>query len=142
MSMNLSDCQAVVEHIYEDGYKNSIASNGATRLYLMGCSNPVGGESYFKIGITNSLGSRLASIQTGNPFKVSVLLALDFQDRSDALLLEKTFHEQNNDIRMEGEWFATDLVDCHNRLLDAAEFLGMDTPPRDHLEKIINGEAG
>ena len=75
-------------------YVYVIAHNDGTQL-----RGPV------KIGITSSLGARLAGIQTGNPKPLAVAHVFSFADRNHAVKIERQFHEDHYESRLSGEWF-------------------------------------
>lgn len=60
-----------------------------------------------KIGITNDIKGRIASIQNGNPLHVSVVA--HYKPRIPARNLEKALHQHFNEHRLKGEWFSTNL---------------------------------
>ena len=64
-----------------------------------------------KIGISASLVGRLAILQTGCPFKLTLLHAHEAKNRDHALSHERSFHESYADYRILGEWFKMDS-DC------------------------------
>ena len=66
-------------------------------LYLIKCNN-----EFFKIGIANDLQSRLASLQTGNPYPLIVEFCFEFQS---AAVVEKALHQKFAHCRSRGEWF-------------------------------------
>lgn len=73
-------------------------------IYIMrkagdGASGPV------KIGITANPASRLSSINTASPFKVSLVCALATPKREIAKALEEAFHRTQAEHRLNGEWF-------------------------------------
>lgn len=59
-----------------------------------------------KVGITKSLGSRLASIQTGNWSRIQFCHVFNMEARHLAVEVERMFHDVNSDCRLSGEWFA------------------------------------
>lgn len=61
-----------------------------------------------KVGISSSPRTRLAELQTGCPFKISILNEQRMRDRDHALKHEKTFHEVYRKYRLMGEWFKID----------------------------------
>lgn len=65
-----------------------------------------------KIGISNNVVGRIASIQTGNPRKLSLVAAISIADRTIIKTLESALHEHYADRRLEGEWFDTSPVDA------------------------------
>lgn len=81
-------------------------------LYLVSADATVsGGEDWrglndiFKVGITNDPAKRLPGIQTGCPFRVSLVKSWVLPDRETARLIEDRFHRQNAKWRTSGEWF-------------------------------------
>ena len=72
-------------------------------IYVIGSEN-----GPCKVGITNSLTSRLRSIQTGSPHRLKLLYAHPCSDRDEAKAHEKMFHECHQECRLEGEWFNLD----------------------------------
>lgn len=80
-------------------------------VYIIDIDAPVHvppGERYrhdiFKVGITDSPISRLASIKTGCPFPLH-MIARRLPSREIARNIEHAFHEANAEWRLEGEWF-------------------------------------
>jgi len=59
----------------------------------------------FKVGITESPPSRLASIRTGSPFPVFMTMTRKLPTRELARHFERRFHQENAKWRLEGEWF-------------------------------------
>lgn len=58
-----------------------------------------------KIGITKSLASRLAQVQTGSPHKIVFLGSLLLAPRELARDFERGLHEMLSTKRLHGEWF-------------------------------------
>jgi len=61
-----------------------------------------------KIGISSDVGSRLTTIQTSCPFKVSLFHEETVASRQDALRHEREIHEVYAERRLHGEWFDMD----------------------------------
>ena len=61
-----------------------------------------------KVGITASLGGRLAILQTGCPFKLTLFHAHAARNRDHAIWHEQSFHESYAEDRLIGEWFKLD----------------------------------
>lgn len=71
-----------------------------TYLYVIGAEDgPV------KIGITSSLTSRMAMIQTGCPFPAVLWFVWPIFSREDAAMHERTIHAVYREKRLAGEWF-------------------------------------
>lgn len=62
-------------------------------------------EGPVKVGITKSLDSRLATIQTGNWRRVAFAQTFCMETRDLAREVEWMFHDVNSDCRLAGEWF-------------------------------------
>jgi hypothetical protein len=58
-----------------------------------------------KIGISNNLSSRLATIQTSCPFKIDYAYMFECPEREWALALERSFHVTQRALKIQGEWF-------------------------------------
>lgn len=70
-------------------------------LYVLECCD----EKFLKIGICKDMSilkKRVASLQTGNPFKINVLHA---EERLSAKDAEKYLHQCFSNHAMVGEWF-------------------------------------
>ncbi len=72
-----------------------------------------------KVGITSSLGSRLAGIQTGNPQPLAIAHVFAFADRDQAAKVERQFHEDHFESRLSGEWFSMTPFDALEGLCGA-----------------------
>jgi hypothetical protein len=66
-------------------------------LYLIKCNE------FYKIGIANDLQSRLAQLQTGNPYALVVEACFEFPN---AGIVEKALHQKFAGVRTLGEWFS------------------------------------
>lgn len=71
-----------------------------TYIYVIGRK-----QGPVKVGISNAPGSRLGSIQTGCPFKLELLFAVEAKSRDKAIKHERTFHQVYAKQRLSGEWF-------------------------------------
>jgi hypothetical protein len=69
-------------------------------LYLIRCR-----EEAFKIGIASDVRSRIASLQTGNPYKLELAACYSFPS---AEVVERALHMKFDGVRMVGEWFNLD----------------------------------
>ena len=75
-----------------------------TFLYVIGADDgPV------KIGISNNPVGRLAAIQTGCPFKVSLWFVRALPTRDRAVMHERAIHNDYRSHRTSGEWFDFDV---------------------------------
>jgi hypothetical protein len=64
----------------------------------------------FKVGITNSVRSRLSSLQTGAPFRLTVVRTICLPNREVARVFERRMHEALNTWCVTGEWFCAYLT--------------------------------
>jgi hypothetical protein len=65
-----------------------------------------------KIGITANLASRLATIQTGNHQKLTLVSTFFIPDRVLANTVEAAAHEKFQEYRLNGEWFSVNPIDA------------------------------
>ncbi len=83
-----------------------MSSDETCHLYLIAHKGPDGHyESPVKIGITHSLGSRLKTLQTGNPRPIGLVFAFSTPNAHFAKLFERALHHGNAAMRLSGEWF-------------------------------------
>lgn len=66
------------------------------QIYLIHC------EGHYKIGITDNLEHRIATMQTGNPFPLELIAVFSAENIKRA---EAQIHELLSDLRGSGEWF-------------------------------------
>lgn len=71
-------------------------------VYLIKCND------YIKIGISEDVQSRLLYLQTGNPFRLSLL---ESHECKNAHSIEKKIHDELSSKRVLGEWFSLDSGD-------------------------------
>lgn len=81
---------------------NNKNSNNKTNLYFIQCSQ--GG--YIKIGLAKNVDARLESLQTGNPFRLSIIGVIENIDPS----LEKKLHKKYSKYHVLNEWFTADVL--------------------------------
>lgn len=62
-------------------------------------------HGHIKIGKANNVYFRLCELQTGNPYKLRILLSVQLPSEEHAYQLEQALHRQFQKDRMEGEWF-------------------------------------
>lgn len=68
-------------------------------VYLLRC------DDEFKIGKSNSVSSRLASLQTGNSRVIQLVWKVKLPTEECAFKLEKDLHSRFSKYRIKGEWF-------------------------------------
>ncbi len=68
------------------------------RIYVLSI-----GDGAQKIGISDDPIGRLAMLQTGNPYRMTVILSLEVDN---ALMVERAVHKELARFRIHGEWFA------------------------------------
>jgi len=110
----------------QDKFKMLLECNEAPRyLYVIRCLP----HNYYKIGITNDLGKRLRDHQTGCPFELKMIFAVeadmeDFLGR-EIIYLENFFHKNYEKINVRGEWFELteeEICEMSTFLQDDREF--------------------
>lgn len=81
-----------------------INKNGWHYLYIVEC------ESFIKVGITNDMNKRLETLSSSNPFKLSVIDCVQYENQIQAGMVEKMFHHKLKDIgkHVKYEWFIND----------------------------------
>ena len=73
-----------------------VSEGMADHVYLLQC------EGYYKIGIAHNVAKRVASMTTGNPFPIHVVLS---DIVPNAHKYEQSLHEMFKHKRIRGEWF-------------------------------------
>jgi hypothetical protein len=73
-------------------------------VYLFGYPHGTFGH-VVKVGISNSVYTRLASIQSHNPNQVIPHFHFDFPSRDMAYAIEQSFHRRFTHCSIRGEWF-------------------------------------
>lgn len=71
-----------------------------------------GDTGYCKIGISTNLPRRLAHLQSGTPFVLSLAYEMEFADRDRAFAVERGAHQRMTGFRARGEWFFCDPQDA------------------------------
>lgn len=61
--------------------------------------------TYYKIGKTKNVSTRLKSLQTSSPNKLNVVAAFETKSQRHMDILEKLLHEHFENNRLSGEWF-------------------------------------
>ena len=68
-------------------------------LYAIQCKN------YIKFGVSYRPEERIKELQTGNPYKLSLLLKLEYENHFET---EKIIHKYSHKNHELGEWFSVD----------------------------------
>jgi hypothetical protein len=71
------------------------------------------GSNKCKIGYTTDLGTRLETLQTGNPQKLKVIRSINCESIDVAQKKEIYYHELYNDMHITGEWFLISELEFH-----------------------------
>ena len=93
-----------VDHDHESALESGEdrpAKNKQRKAYVYCISD---GE-YYKIGMAVNVSSRLSSLQTGSPNKLTLIDILECNGRQQALARERNLHKQHRQHRVRGEWF-------------------------------------
>lgn len=94
------------EAIVEVQFKEVVPNAASTHVYVirMTCEGMEGMDNIHKIGITNDIDKRLATLQTANPFDLRVVKCVPVKNpRAIEKALHLTFSAQRT--RSGGEWF-------------------------------------
>lgn len=67
-------------------------------------------HGHVKIGKANDVAVRMFELQTGNPYKLRILLSIPLPSEKEAFRLEQLLHQKFARERMEGEWFNAESV--------------------------------
>lgn len=88
-------------------------------VYLIRCS----GSTYYKIGVANDVGDRMAGLQTGCPYELVLIMTCGFETRTAATTAEAGVHRNLAKHRMHGEWFdlPKDVADLVQRDMICAQ---------------------
>jgi len=70
-----------------------------TSMYLLHC------QGFYKVGIAANVRSRLSTIQTSNPHKVTLERVNNYPCRAYAVMAERLAHQLLAPHRRSGEWF-------------------------------------
>jgi len=71
-----------------------------------------------KIGISSNVPSRLKGLQTSSPYKLTLIHAYRPTGSMSAIEAERRLHKEFCDVRLQGEWFSSQLdVDKVNMLM-------------------------
>jgi carboxypeptidase C (cathepsin A) len=77
------------------------------KAYVYLLHTKFGNTNMYKIGMTTgSIESRIKSLQTGCPTKISIVTFGGCESKSHAITLEKFLHLQYKDLKLVGEWFS------------------------------------
>lgn len=92
-----------------------------------------------KVGITKSIASRFATLQTASPNKLEVYFAAPVPTRGNAQNIEKGFHHVLRKHRLNGEWFELPPLEAKGYLYVAIgtyldTFVGL---PSDEISGIL-----
>lgn len=85
--------------------KYNIEKEKGDYIYVLKC------ESFYKIGITSHLKSRLNNIQGGNPFEVIVIIAVRKKNAKDIESFLHKKYKHNNKTR---EWFSFSEIELND----------------------------
>ena len=87
------------------------------------------GHGHIKIGKADDVVQRLKELQTGNPYRLTVLLTVMLESPIYAFELELELHKKFDEYRLEGEWFESEpvlkLIDTDIVKLDKFQFGGL-----------------
>jgi hypothetical protein len=81
-------------------------------VYVFARKGPSGLTAPVKVGISNNVKSRLATIQTACPYPIDLAYVFECPDRDIAREIEKSFHAVKKDYRTHGEWFDFEPIEA------------------------------
>jgi hypothetical protein len=96
-------------------------------LYLISCKS--GFETFYKVGISNDVESRLAQLQTGNPLELSIEACYGFDN---AEIVEKSIHQAWGKEKIRGEWF--NVSGCEDKFHDICRLMNGEVFVPDNCE--------
>ena len=70
-------------------------------LYIINCT----GTDYYKIGVSDRPTARLATLQTGCPLELNLLIKYSFKAKLEAYAAEAVAHRALKEHAIRGEWF-------------------------------------
>lgn len=70
-------------------------------VYIIGNAK----QNIFQLGVAGDPAKRLSSIQTGNPYKLSVICKICVQNKNAAALVERLGHKELSKYEGASEWF-------------------------------------
>jgi len=71
-------------------------------IYFIRCGKP-GGP--IKIGMSHNVERRLLSLQTSNPYKLTLIVKIQFDSKKQTEKIEKWLHNRFKRKHLRGEWF-------------------------------------
>lgn len=115
--MFVANCLKNNEYINTESSGRTRSIDTLSRLIIRGekikfnCSNEMvlyvlSANNNYKIGIAKSINRRVDILQTGNPYKISIVKTYTMNSEKDARLIEKKLHKKYYKHRMVGEWFS------------------------------------
>ena len=93
-------------------------SNPKSWVYFIVCGGSV------KIGVSDDVESRLASLQTANPAKLKLKAKIGVSGRREAFDLEKKIHEKFSSYHVRGEWYSSRALHQLGKLPETVEWFG------------------
>jgi len=85
-----------------------------TFIYIFATMSAGGPTSPVKVGISRSVGARLATIQTACPNEICLYYVSNPTTRALAEGFEGLFHALMKDRRLKGEWFSLEPSEAHD----------------------------
>ena len=70
-----------------------------------------GGKGPIKVGMTSDVDARINSLQTANPYKLTLIKRIYARSKAHAVQLERYVHRCFSYARMDGEWFMPHIKD-------------------------------
>jgi len=89
-----------------------IEEDNTTWIYVFARVSTRGLTAPVNIGISQSVGSRLTSVQTSCPFKIDLAYVFECPTRDIAQFIESGFHETQAIHNEFGEWFSFEPIEA------------------------------
>lgn len=91
---------------FMDELNASVVKSPASYVYILQQGN--GGA--VKIGVADNVQSRIQSLQTGSAYRLNLIGTIACESRKKAYRLEGILHKKFSSFRLEGEWFARQVI--------------------------------
>lgn len=91
---------------------------------------------WIKIGVSDNVDARLASLQTANPVKLELLAKIGCASKSEAFAIEKKLHSSLRSYRAEGEWFFGRAISVIGDYCTGIEWMGDDIAEKAMIRRV------
>lgn len=95
-----------------------------------------GDRGSIKIGVADNIERRIKGLQTGSPHKLNLLARIGCGGRKQAYDLENQLHRRFSSYRLEGEWFARQVIFSMHKLKEKIDWEGEDLSMKSFVNKV------